>query len=469
MMDLLLIAVVLAHVVAAARVTGHALVTKEDSRAAVAWIGMAWLSPLIGSLLYWFFGINRIARKATRLSLRFRSDRPGPESGDGPAPDVPENVRRIAEMGRRVTGRRMTRGNAVQLYEDGAEAAEAMLDAIGQARHSVALASYIFQDDATGAAFVTALAEAQQRGVAVRVLIDGVGGGYFTYPVVQRLRHRGVPAASFLHSWQPWRMAFVNMRNHKKLLIVDGKHAFTGGMNIADNTMRRPAEVQDTHAALSGPVVRHLMQAFADDWRFSTGESLGEEAWWPDVPQAGEVAARALTSGPDEDMGNLETLLTTAMVEARSRVRIVTPYFLPDRHLRMALSLAALRGVRLEIVIPERSNKALVDWATRAILRFFAGAGWRVYLSPPPFDHSKLLTVDGAFSLIGSSNWDVRSHRLNFELDVEAYDPGIAAEVDRAIDRRIARARRLRRNELAAQPSWQMLRDAAARLLLPYL
>jgi cardiolipin synthase len=168
-------------------------------------------------------------------------------------------------------------------------------------------------------------------------------------------------------------------------------------------------------------------------------------------------------------MGSLETLLGTALVEARRRIRIVTPYFLPDRHLQMALAVAVLRRVEVEIVIPERTNKRLVDWAVRANLGLLAGASNTVFLAPEPFDHSKLMTVDGAFCLIGSSNWDVRSHRLNFELDLETYDTDLTAKVDRLIDDKIAVARRLDMDALAARPKWQQLRDAGARLFLPYL
>ena len=303
----------------------------------------------------------------------------------------------------------------------------------------------------------------------VRVLIDGVGGGYLSYPMVKRLRRMGVPVASFLHYWLPWRMSFLNLRNHKKLLIVDGGRAFTGGMNIADDTMGEPPEIRDTHAELTGPAVRHLMESFADDWSFSTGEILSDDRWWPEPRLAGTVSARGVTSGPDEDMGSLETLLGTVLVEARQRIRIVTPYFLPDRHLQMALSVAALRRVEVEIVIPKRTNKRLVDCAVRANLGMLAGASYTVFLAPEPFDHSKLMTVDGAFCLLGSSNWDVRSHRLNFELDVETYDAGLTAEVDRLIDDKIAVATRLDMPALARRPKWQQLRDAGARLFLPYL
>ena len=422
MSDLFWILLGIVHVAAAARVTSHALLTKEDSRGAVAWIGIAWLSPLIGSALYGAFGVNRIARKAGQLSYLYRPGRPAPEPGSGAEPAVSANVGWIAEVGRRVTGRRLTGGNAVRPLATGEAAAHAMLEAIGQARESVALASYIFQDDRSGRAFANALAAARDRGVAVRVLIDGVGGGYLSYPMVKRLRRMGVPVASFLHYWLPWRMSFLNLRNHKKLLIVDGRRAFTGGMNIADDTMGEPPRIRDTHAELEGPAVRHLMESFRRRLELFDRRNPVRSTAGGRTRGRGRVSARGVTSGPDEDMGSLETLLGTALVEARRQIRIVTPYFLPDRHLQMALSIAALRQVEVEIVIPEQTNKRLVDWAVRANLSMLAGASYIVFLSPEPFDHSKLMTVDGAFCLIGSSTGTCAVTDSTSNSIVETYD-----------------------------------------------
>jgi len=457
------------YLAGAVGVTGHALLTKADGRAAVAWLALAWLSPYIGAAVYLLLGVNRVTRKAHRLAVHPAASGGPRGSAAEPVPLEAAQLAGVARVSERLTGRELTPGNRVQLYEQGDAALAAMLAAIGDAEHSVALTSYLFADDASGRRVAAALTAAHRRGVAARVLIDGVGGGYLRYPMLRRLRRAGVPAASFLHSWRPWRMPFLNLRNHKKLLVADGVLAFTGGMNITGATMAPRPGLRDAHAAVRGPAVPQLLRAFAEDWAFTTGERLTGPAWWRPPDTAGTTAARAITSGPDEDTGTLETVLAAAIVEARRRVRVVTPYFLPDRHLSMALSLAVLRGLRVEIVMPRRSNKRVVDWAARANLRFFTGAAGSVFLTPAPFDHAKLMTVDGTLTVLGSSNWDVRSHRLNFELDLEAHDPALTARVDAAIDARIAGARTLTDAELAARPRWQQLRDAAARLFLPYL
>jgi len=460
----------LADALAAIWVTGHALLTKRDVRAAIGWIGLAWLSPFVGPVLYCLFGINRVSRRASRLTARTAPyERP---AMGAPLPDLPEHIAAIAGVGDRLTGRPLLPGNGFALYRSGDEAYPAMLEAIRRAERSIALASYIFRADRVGAAFIDALAAAQARGVEIRVLIDGIGSGYLFSSAARALGRRGIKFARFMHHWLPWRMPFLNMRNHKKLLVVDGRIGFTGGLNLGAENLRRlrpPRPVEDVQFRIDGPAVALLMLTFAEDWSFTTGEVLAGEAWWPAIAPAGRVWARGVGSGPDEDLGKLASLLATAVTVAKRRLRIVTPYFLPELPLMAAIVLAALRGVAVEIVLPERSDHRPLDWAMRAHLAFFAVPGMTIHLTGAPFDHSKLATVDGAWCMLGSANWDARSLRLNFEFTLECYDSAMVETIDRLIDEKIARGRVLSPADLAARHPLFRLRDAAARLLLPYL
>jgi cardiolipin synthase len=463
--------IALADVLGAAAVTVHVLLKKYDVRAAIGWIGLAWLSPFIGAALYYVFGINRVMRRAARLT---------PESPDEPTPvpisvptesqALPENILTIARVGAQLTGHSLVLGNSISLFSDGDEAYPAMLDAIAAAQRSIILASYIFRKDRVGGAFIDALSRARRRGVEIRVLVDGIGSGYMRSRAADELRRADIKVARFMHYWLPWRMPFLNMRNHKKLLVVDGSVGFSGGLNIGVENLRRSPvgfPVTDVHFRLKGPVVAQLMLTFAEDWKFTTGEVLTGELWLPHIAPSGSVAARGISSGPDEDMGKLELVLAAAVAAAKQKLRIVTPYFLPEQRLMAALVLAALRGVQVEIVIPERSDHIVLDWAMRAHLGFFTVPGLTVYLSHRPFDHSKLVTVDGVWCALGSPNWDVRSLRLNFEFLVECYGVEAAAEVDRLIDRKVEHARPI--PPLATRSLALRLRDAGARLLLPYL
>ncbi|MGV7029900.1 phospholipase D-like domain-containing protein [Methylobacterium symbioticum] len=448
-------------------VTVHALMRKRRVSVAVAWVGLAWLTPILGTVLYLMFGINRVTRRARRLRTKPSEALEAPSQEDAVVPRILWPLDRAL---RRITGLPALAGNAVRLYRNGDQAYPAMLEVIDGARESLVLTSYIFRDDPTGRTFCDALARAKARGVAVRVIIDGIGGGYFRALAYRRLRAAGVPAGLFMHSALPWRMPFLNLRNHKKLLIADGRIAFTGGVNISqpNRLASRPDHpIRDTHFRIEGPVVEQLMMAFASDWAFVDGEILDGPAWFPDLVPLGPTIARAVTSGPDADVEKIESVILHALNGARESVRLVTPYFLPDEVVMSALALAAERGVTVDVVIPRRSDHPFVDWATRAHVPPLLKSGVRIWLDEPPFDHSKALVIDGAWCFVGSANWDMRSFRLNFELNVELYDAAMAAELGRFIAGKMET--QLLLGDIVALPLAVRLRNAAARLMLPYL
>ncbi len=447
-------------------VTLHVLLRKREVASAAGWIGFAWFAPIFGSVSYFLFGVNRVQRRARRLRP---SDRRGGHAA-WPSPTEDDHLDPLDRGIGRITGRAVVPGNAVQIYRDGDEAYPAMLAAIEAAKQSVGLSSYIFHDDAWGGRFIDALAAAQGRGVAVRVLIDGIGGGWLRSPAYHRLRRRGVPAARFLHSLLPWRMPFLNLRSHKKILVLDGSVGFTGGMNISDANVKAThprAPVQDTHFRIEGPVVGQLTEAFAQDWAFATDEDLDGEAWFPDVAPRGAAPARVIDSGPDEDLEKIEFALLQAVACARESIAVMTPYFLPDERLTTALALASMRGVAVDVVIPETSDHVFVDWATRANIGPMLKDGVRIWRCPPPFRHSKVTVVDGEWCLVGSCNWDIRSFRLNFELCLEIYDRSLADAL--AAQMQGSRGPALTQAELDARTVPARLRDAGVRLMLPYL
>lgn len=458
-------------------VSAHVILHKRDVRAAIGWLGLVWLVPLAGPILYTLFGINRIRRRATGLKAQ-RSRLPlgtRPVLGDRrntkcALSDI-QPLPALARLIDRVAGASLVSGNRITPLAGGEVAYGAMLRAIDDAAHTLALSTYIFDADAAGLRFVDALAAATARGVAVRVLIDGVGGRYSRPPVLPILQQRGITAVEFLPSLLPLSIHYANLRSHRKILVADGRIGFTGGMNIRHGHCLEsgPNAIDDIHFLLEGPVVGHLNEAFADDWAFAAGEQLSGDGWFPHLPQVGSVTARGIAAGPDEAFERIRWAILGALSEARQRVRIVTPYFLPDATLSTALNLAALRGLMLDIVLPARNNLRLLQWASWAKLSRFLVPGSRVWVTPLPFDHSKLMTVDGVWSLFGSGNWDSRSLRLNFEFNVEAYDKALASALDELIDRRIARAHRVTIVDVEDRPLAYKLRDGAAWLLSPYL
>ncbi|MBA2588403.1 MAG: PLDc N-terminal domain-containing protein [Alphaproteobacteria bacterium] len=449
-------------------VTIDVLLKKSDVRSALGWVGLVWLAPILGSILYYLLGINRVTRRALKLRL----DHEQALSGTAVRPDAAPHIAQLSDVSEIITQCALTKGNALDILEGGDAAYPPMLAAIREAKTCIAMSSYIFRNDAAGQEFAEALVAAAQRGVMVRVLLDSVGAGYLFPTIYYRMKRGGVVAARFLHTWLPWRMPFLNMRNHRKLLIVDGRMGFVGGINIgAENSARLSGErrIQDVHFRVTGPAVKIVMDGFARDWHFTTDETLDEDCWWPDLSAQGSAFSRGLRSGPDADIYRLEALLGAALTLAQKRVRIVTPYFLPDSSLQFAIQQAGLRGVTVEIVLPANSNQRVMQWAMRGHLRFFRHVRATIITHPPPFDHTKLCTVDGEWSLIGSSNWDARSFRLNFEFDLEIIDKDFTARLDALIDTRTARGMVLDPDMLVAERVWLRLRNAAARLLMPYL
>ncbi len=458
--------------------SAHVVLYKRDSRAAVAWVGLIWLVPVLGAVLYALLGINRVRRRAalrrggrwTGTTLEW--ERPTALQSERLLPTGLHRLHSLAELVDRVTGRSLTAGNTVTPLEQGDAAYPAMLGAIDSAQRSVALSTYIFDHDHAGELFMDALERAVRRGVATRVLIDDVGARYSWPPTVHRLEARGITVARFGRTQLPWRLPYMNLRNHRKLLVVDGRVGFTGGMNIREGHMldRRPRHpVQDLHFQIEGPVVRHLAQAFADDWQFTTTEPLTGEAWFPRLEPKGIVYARGITDGPDEDFEKARLVALGALACAHTSVDIVTPYFLPDSGLITALTVAAMRGVRVSILLPAVNNQVLVHWAATAQLWQVVKRGCRVYYTPPPFDHTKLMVVDGGWALIGSSNWDARSLRLNFEFDVECYDNPLASTLCALVERKLAAAREISADDLDNRSLPVRLRDGIARLAAPYL
>jgi cardiolipin synthase len=468
--------VVVAAVVAAV----HAALYKEEVRAAIGWVAVIVLVPFVGTLLYYLIGINRIRRRA--VALRRENERAMVSLPPGwlhPA-DVKQilgasaEASAVANLVGKITGLPLLDGNRITPLDNGDEAYPAMLEAVGSAETSISLTTYIFDNDRWGRRFVEALSAARDRGVEVRVLIDAVGARYTRPTVTRLLRERGIPAALFL----PPRFSTVlfpsfNLRNHRKIMVVDGSKGFTGGMNIREGFVLKESPRYpgiDLHFQVEGPVVRHLQDVFAEDWEFTTSESLWGELWFPRLSPVGGSIARGIPDGPDDDLDVLTFTLLGALASARRSIRIVTPYFLPDLPLVYGLNAAALRGVDVDVVVPAEGNLRLVTWAMWGQIAQVVRHGCRVWLSPSnPFDHSKIAVMDDYWTLFGSTNWDPRSLKLNFELNIECYDLELARRMNQLVDSKIARSRRLTLEEVESRSFALQLRDGAARLLTPYL
>ena len=455
--------------------SGHAIIYKRDPRSASLWFILIWILPAAGAVLYVLFGVNRVRRRATKLRramIRHRTQPQAPAGATEVCRGAAEHLVPLMTLVDRVVPRPLVAGTAIDVLVDGREAFPVMLAAIDSAQVSVALASYIFDSEGIGAQFVAALARAHGRGVKVRVLIDDFDARFSNATAVAPLRRAGVQVGVFNPPFVPARVNAIHLRNHRKILVVDGTTGFTGGLNI-DERYWRPARPQtafrDLHFRVRGPVVAHLAEVFADDWQFTTGEALRGVKWFPALAVQGPTLARGIEAGPDESVGCLRWTIIGALNAAQRSIRIVTPYFIPDAALLSALNAAALRGVEVDIFLPRHSDVRHVSWAAMGQLWQVLEGGCRVWFSPGPFDHSKLLLVDSAWTLFGSANWDARSLRLNFEFNLESYGSELGARLEELIVVRRAKAHRVTMAQVNARPLLVKLRDGAARMFAPYL
>lgn len=508
----------------------HALLHKRDSRSALGWVALLLFMPPAGIPLYWLFGIARIDSQAVKLmnkaahqvadgflDLHGKLLAQEPWSAVREKP-LPGSVRHLARPGKAITGRALAGGNTVLPLHNGEEAYPVMLRAIGRARRSVYLSTFIFGNDAVGASFAEALALAAERGCDVRLLMDGVGS---FHPFAGWKRRLGpkVRLAYFLPPALVPPQLSVNLRTHRKMLICDGCDAFTGGMNISEHhlaALPRRNRVQDVHFHCTGPVARQLEFAFLLDWRFVTAHAAhlaadpgapiavphpplrkrrsGPEPSCacpmddlavfragcaaPDADRAADAGAsggraggrslcRILMDGPGSANKTIEDLFCAMISSARASIRIMSPYFLPSQRLTGALNAAVLRGVDLTVIVPGENNHRFVDWAMRHQIPLLSAKGVRIFRQPPPFAHTKLLLIDGAYTLLGSANLDPRSLSLNFELVMEVLDTALAADLAAFYDSVLARSTACAKAPLPALPA--RLRNAAIWLFSPYL
>jgi cardiolipin synthase len=458
---------------------GHALLNKRDPRAALGWIAVSLMFPLIGPILYFLFGINRVKTRARKLDQRaaYRIDvfDDPPETKEQAPPtslSMPPESIDIAKISDSISRWPLVGGNRVKMLQNGEQAYPEMIQAIDTAEQRLFLTTYIFETNHSGRWFIDALVRAANRGVDVRVIIDGIGELYSIPRARTLLKRNGVRVSRFIPPklWPP--TVHINLRNHRKFLISDGHIAFTGGMNIGDRHLAEnfdnPSRVLDVHFRLTGPVVEQIEQAFLEDWIFCTGENLLSKPQNAGVNVDG-VVCRTVVDGPNEDIDKLAVIIQGAVSSARRRILIMTPYFLPSRELSSAIQTAALRGVDVSIVLPSKNNLPFVQWATNNMLWELLQRGIHVYFQPSPFVHTKMFVVDDYYALIGSANIDPRSLRLNFELNVEIYDRAFTEILAAHILHKINQAQEVFLKDVDTRSLPIRTRDALAWLFSPYL
>jgi cardiolipin synthase len=452
----------------------HILLNKEDIKGAISWLGIVFLSPFIGSILYIFLGINRVRRKAVKLRKKGNILQKIPQDKlKAVVQQLPKQFVQYIAYGHNVYPQNFAAGNSIKILQNGTQAYPEMVESIKNAKREVLIESYIFDYDGETEKILNACKTALANGASVKILVDGIGivgaGRRAIEPELKKIS--GLEYGIFLPPHLPFALPFVNMRNHRKIMIIDGDVSFFGGMNLAlENTLTDDAKkgVQDITFKIEGPVVDQLSQVFEDDWEFTTGKNM--HGYSKDLPEQseGSVPARVIPDGPDNKQGKIELMVHGAINAAAEKIIIVTPYFLPESNILTSLEMAAMKGVEVEIIIPQKTDNTILNWAMEPNFAKLLERGVKIYRTPPPFDHSKFFVVDGASVFIGSANWDVRSFRLHFECNMELLCKETARELTLIVERKKSVSKSVGIKECEELNFFKRLRNNACRLLTPY-
>ncbi len=439
--------------------------------AMLAWMWAILLLPVVGAVAFLLFGTERVQRKRLKLVEAFR------HSVDQSHGALTEEELR-SDLGQewpelyRINHTHATQGNHVQLLPDGVAFFPRLLELIETAESHVCLQFYIWETDETGCRLRDALVAAARRGVAVRVLLDEVGSVW-----LRRSFFADLVAAGGKFSWfgtfAPLRGSLhLNLRHHGKLVVVDSSIALTGGMNVGDEYWKgsgRELPYRDLQVAVQGPAVLQLMQQFAQDWYFATREALTQECFYPPAPHPGQASVQLVAGGPDNDLNEVQLSVLSLLHRARERIWIMTPYFVPEPPLMAALQLAAMRGVDVRIIVPGKGNYFYLTAVTRSYYEELLPHGVHIYEYQPRMLHAKVVTIDGRYAMTGSANMDIRSLRINFELNLLIAGDGIVPQFEKMMEEDFRASELVDWGKFKHRPLRQKIAEAICRPLAPLL
>ena len=477
------------HVLLGAGLTYDVLLYKRRPVSAVLWLWFVWTVPYLGALAYLTFGVDRVRRGAAERAAsralvtrraelhptfeRYAVDRHhlDPEHADG---NPGAHIFRGTDPA--VGRNRVLRGNRAELLVDGDAFFPALLEEIRGAESSVHVQTYIFARSRIGRELLDLLSEKASEGVEVRILYDRFGStmahftGYF-----RSARKAGVQVRSISQA-NPLKGRFqVNLRNHRKIAVVDGRVGFAGGINFKDEHhpgWTEEESIRDYHLRIAGPAVSDLQLQFVEDWVFATGvkpETLLGEEYFPPLAAEGDAVAQVVPGGPDREGRGLADAVFGAITAAERSLDLVTPYFVPDEPILQALRYAARRGVEVRLVVPRRGNHWYAEQAARSLYGDLLEAGVRIFEREPPFLHAKAILADGTYAMVGSANLDYRSLHLNFETNVEVGDRAFARTLGEQIESEVEESREVTLPEYRARPLHRKLVQNFCRLFQPVL
>ncbi|HSE83246.1 MAG TPA: cardiolipin synthase [Thermodesulfobacteriota bacterium] len=455
------------------------IMRKKEPVSSLAWIIAIIFLPLIGAFFYLLFGTDRIKNEAKKKSVfnreirkRLQSIEAGWALKDLPKKkrELPESIVNIMRVSAELGPFGAVEGNSFEILVNAEEAFPRMKEAILSAKDHINLESYIYNPDDTGAEFADLLARKARQGVKVHLLYDAVGSIRFGWSrsLLGKLRSAGVKVKDFLplHTifFKPWN---ANLRNHRKILVVDGKIGFTGGLGIGDDFLNDKSSDgwRDTHVMFQGPAVDQLQWVFCEDWDFATGEELFTEDYFPPIEINGNKTAQIVPCGPDEVLDPIHKVFVAAISQSKKSVYLTTPYFIPDKAIYVALQLAALRGVDVKLLLPRKSDHRFVLLAGRSYYEELLQSGIRIFEYVPSILHAKMFVVDSSFVIIGSANMDIRSFDYDFEANAQVYDDEFAKKAEKVFFSDLEKSREVSLSEVLDRPPSVRFKENLCRLL----
>ena len=444
---------------------------RSTPAAARSWLLLVGFVPLLGLPLYLAFGqpwLSKQRRERQANASRVIAERQQPLANLRWQPHHDAIADDISHLGERLGDFMPMPGNAVALLDDYDASLKSLLDDIASARFEVHLLYYLMFDDAVGHAVADALRAAAARGVHCRVLLDNVGAKRGLRAFAKPLRAAGVDVQAMLAGGLPWRRsARMDLRNHRKLAVIDRHIGYTGSQNLADATFVPGQPNREVVVRVRGPVVAQLGALFASDWYIETGIALAIPEQPPEI--AGGTPAQLLPSGPAYPFANARNMVIALTQRARKRLVLVTPYFVPDDATLDALEIAALSGIDVQLILSKSNNQRLTAWAQDSYIEDLLAAGVRIALYRPHFLHAKHLSVDDEIALVGSINLDIRSFALNAELGLLCYDADVVARLRVIEAEYLADADIIDADHWRKRPAWQRSLSGIARLTDSFL
>jgi cardiolipin synthase len=458
------------------RIVMLVVVTNRRHGSPMAWLLVIFFLPVPGLALYLLIGENRLPRRRAGRHARLLDELVAVRHRlEGhPAvvhPELPADQAPLVTLAERLGSMPIVGGNEAILMTETDEMIDRLVADIDAAQRHVHLLFYIFANDATGRKIADALARAVDRGVKCRVLVDAVGSRPMLKRLATRMVEEGIDLRAALPV-NPFRRSFarLDLRNHRKLAVIDGQVGYAGSQNIVNADYgHKDLAWHDMSVRLVGPGVLELQAVFVGDWCFETDEILVSEDVFPNPPMLGSVAVQTLPSGPDYPTENYQRMVVAALHAARRHVIITSPYFVPDDAFLQALEVAVLRGVDVEIILPRRCDQVLVGAASRAYYDDLLRLGVKLHLYDDGLLHAKTMSVDDSLALIGSSNFDIRSFELNFEISLLFYGPDVTSRLRELQNGYIARSTLLTEEEWGRRPRVAQVVGNIAKLLGPLL